>query len=219
MEGQVVRRIDTICVLCGSQLGSNSCYALAASELGLKLGERKINLVYGGGSRGLNGCVSHAAHLAKSFVVGVMPIPLAEPYISGITHGQLIRTTSMSERIACKIYQSDAFIALPGGFGTLEQIFCLISWAKMSLHAKPIGLLNVNHFFDGLLSFLDQAVDQKFISPSAKNILISASTIDELLEKLHAYVPQHDPYEPWIDWSKAVRSKRQKSPINLELSL
>ena len=103
MEGQVVHRIDTICVLCGSQLGSNSCYALAASELGLKLGERKINLVYGGGSRGLNGCVSHAAHLAKSFVVGVMPIPLAEPYISGITHGQLIRTTSMSERIACKI--------------------------------------------------------------------------------------------------------------------
>ena len=103
MEGQVVRRIDTICVLCGSQLGSNSCYALAASELGLKLGERKINLVYGGVNHGLNGYVSHAAYLAKSFVVGVMPIPLTEPYIFGITYGQLIRTTSMSECIACKI--------------------------------------------------------------------------------------------------------------------
>ena len=102
-----------------------------------------------------------------------MPIPLAEPYISDITHGQLIRTTSMSERIACKICQSDAFSALPGGFGTLEQIFCLISWAK--------------------------AVDQKFISPSTRKILISASTIEELLEKLYAYVPQHDPYESWID--------------------
>ena len=79
MEGQVVRRINTICVLCGSQLGSNSCYALAASELGLKLGERKINLLYRGGSRALNVCVSHAAHIAKSFVVGVMPIPLADP--------------------------------------------------------------------------------------------------------------------------------------------
>ena len=89
----------------------------------------------------------------------------------------------------------------------------------MSFHAKPIGLLNVNHFFNGLLSFLDQAVDQKFISPSVRKILMSASTIDELLEKLHAYVPQHDPYKPWIDWSKAVRSKSQKSPINLELSL
>ena len=83
----------------------------------------------------------------------------------------------------------------------------------------PNRLLNVNYFFDGLLSFLDQAVDQKFISPSARKILISASTIEELLDKLHAYVPQHNPYEPWIDWSKAVRSKHQKSPINLELSL
>ena len=106
MKGQLVHQINTICVLCGSQPGSNSCYALATSELGLKLGQRKINLVYGGGSRALNGCVSHAAYLVKSFVVDVMPIPLLDPYISGITHGQLIRTTSMSERIACKICQS-----------------------------------------------------------------------------------------------------------------
>ena len=127
MKGQVVRRINTICVLYGSQLGSNSCFALAASELGLKLGERKINLVYGGGSRGLNGCVSHAAHLTKSFVVGVMPVPLADPYIFGITQDQLIKMTSMFESIACKICKLDAFIALPGGFGILEQIFCLIS--------------------------------------------------------------------------------------------
>ena len=103
MEGQVVHQINTICVLCDSQLGSNSCYALAASELGLKLREQKINLIYGGGSHALNGCVSHVTHLAKSFVVGVMPIPLAEPYIFGIMHSQLIRTTSMSECIACKI--------------------------------------------------------------------------------------------------------------------
>ena len=89
----------------------------------------------------------------------------------------------------------------------------------MSLHAKPIRLLNVNHFFDVLLSFLDQAVDEKFISLSTRNILISTSTIKELLEKLHAYVPQHNSYEPWIDWFKAVRSKHQKSLINLELSL
>ena len=118
-----------------------------------------------------------------------------------------------------EVCQLDAFIALPGGFGTLEQIFCIISWAKVNLHTKSIGLLNVNHFFDGLLSFLDQAMDQKFISSSARKILIFVSTIEELLEKLHAYVPQHDPYEPWIDWSKTVRSKRQKSPINLEVSL
>ena len=94
------------------------------------MGKQKINLVYGGGSRGLNGCVSHAAHLVKSFVVGVIPIPLAEPYIFRITHNQLIRMTSMSERMACKICQSNAFIALSGGFGTLEQIFCIISWAR-----------------------------------------------------------------------------------------
>ena len=200
MERQLVRQINTICVLCGSQLGSDICYTLAASELGLKLGERKINLVYGGGSRGLNGYVSQSALFGKSDVVGVMPIPLAEPRISGITRGQLIETTSMSERMACKIYQSDAFIALPRGFGTLKEIFCIISWAKSNLHTKSIGLLNVNHFFDGLLSFLDQVIDQKFISLSTRKILISASTIEELLEKLHTYVPQHDPYEPRIDW-------------------
>ncbi|XP_052170742.1 probable cytokinin riboside 5'-monophosphate phosphoribohydrolase LOGL10 [Diospyros lotus] len=219
MEGQFVRQIKTICVLCGSQLGSDICYALAANELGKKLGEKKINLVYGGGSRGLNGYVSQAVHLGNSSVVGIMPIPLAEPHISGITRGQLIETTSMSERMACKIYQSDAFIALPGGFGTLEEIFCIISWAKSNLHTKPIGLLNVNHFFDGLLSFLDQAVDQQFISRSARKILISASTIDKLLEKLHAYVPQYDPHEPRIDWSKAISNKRPRGPINLDLSL
>ena len=76
----------------------------------------------------------------------------------------------------------------------------------MDLHSKPIGLLNINHFFNGLLFFLDQAIEQKFISLSVRKILISASTIEELLEKLHAYVPQHDPYKPWIDWSKPVRT-------------
>ena len=219
MERPPVRQLDTICVLCGSQFGSNMCYTEAAIELGLKLGRRKIKLVYGGGGRGLNGCVSHAAQLGKSNVLGVMPFPLAHPHISGITRGTLIETISMSERTACKICQSDAFIALPGGFGTLEEIFCITSWAKHNLHTKPIGLLNVNHFFDGLLSFLDQAVDQKFISPSARRILISASTIDELLEKLQTYVPQQDPDVPKIEWSTQIRGKRKRSPINLNLSL
>ena len=123
MESQLVHLINIICILCGSQLGSNSCYALAASELGLKLGERKINLVYGEGSHGLNGCVSHAAYLGKSFVVGVIPIPFADPHIFEITRGQLIRMTSMSKRTTCKICQTDVFIALPGDFGTLEQSF------------------------------------------------------------------------------------------------
>ena len=128
----------------------------------------------------MNGCVSQAAHLGKSYVVGVMPFLLADQHIFGITRGQLVSITFVSERIACKICQLDAFIVLPGGFGTLKQIFCLISWAK--------------------------AMDQKFISPSTRKILISASIIEKLLEKLHAYVPQHDPYKPWIDWSKPVRT-------------
>ena len=92
-----------------------------------KIRERKINLVYGGGSRGLNGYVSHVAHLGKSYVVGVMPIPLPDPHIFGITCDQLIRTIYVFERIAYKICQSDAFIALLGGFGTFEEIFCIIS--------------------------------------------------------------------------------------------
>ena len=105
--------------------------------------------------------------------------------------------------------KSDAFIALPGGFGTLEEVFQIISWAQLNIHNKPIGLLNVNNFFDGLLSFLDHAVEQKFIPPSARGILISSSTVDDLINKLQTSFHEPDPEMAQLDWSEQSNKKRR----------
>ena len=110
----------------------------------------------------------------------------------------------------------DAFIALPGGYGTLEEIFQIVSWAQLNIHQKPIGLLNVNNFFDGLLSFLDHAVEHKFISPSARRILISTSTADELIDKLNAFVYVSDPVMTLMNWAED-KSKKRRLDLTLRL--
>ena len=121
--------------------------------------------------------------------------------------GEELQVSSMHERMAHMLTKSDAFIALPGGYGTLEEIFQIISWAQLNIHQKPIGLLNVNNFFDDLLSFLDHAVEQKFISPSARRLLISASTADELIDKLQAFVHVSDSVMALINWSDGSSKK------------
>ena len=99
----------------------------------------------------------------------------------------------MHQRMACMLGKSDAFIALPGDYCTLEEIFEIVSWVQLNIHQKPIGLLNVNNFFDGLLSFLDHAVEQKFFKPFAKRLLISVSTVDELIARLQVFDHISDP--------------------------
>ena len=122
----------------------------------------------------------------------------------------------MHKRIAKMMCNADAFIALPGGFGTLEEIFQVVSWAQLNMHHKPIGLLNVNNFFDGLLSFLDHAVEQRFISHSSRRLLISASNADELIDALQAFVHIPDPVIAQIDWTIEHRRKRK---LDLDLHL
>ena len=217
MEGPKLRQIKTICVFCGSKVGKGFGYLETAVDLGKKFGEKGITLVYGGGSSGLMGCVSQAALKEKARVIGVIPVPLVD--IAGKTRGHEVQTLSIHERITCMLYGSDAFIALPGGFGTLEEIFNITSWAQLDLHTKPIGLLNINNFFDGLITFLDYAVEQGFISPFSRRILISAPTIDELLDKLHSYIPIQDPAGVKIDWSQGRGIKRNRSPVNVNLTL
>ncbi|KAF3453077.1 hypothetical protein FNV43_RR03511 [Rhamnella rubrinervis] len=162
------------------------------------------------------GTVSLAAHVGGSKVLGIIPKALTATNITGMTVGTEIQVSTMHERISKMLEKSDAFIALPGGYGTLEEIFQMLSWSQLNIHRKPIGLLNVNNFFDGLLSFLNHAVEQNFISHSARQLLVSASTADELIDKLQHFVHAPDPVMAQLDWSEQGSKKRR---FDLTLSL
>ncbi|XVE79888.1 hypothetical protein DITRI_Ditri14bG0093200 [Diplodiscus trichospermus] len=157
MEGNLAHQIKSICIFCGSNLGKNAKFIEAANNLSRVLAKRKIDLVYGGGSLGLMGCVSTAAHVRGCQILGIIPIALAKGNFVGKTVREELQVSTMQDRIWKILDNSDAFIALPGGIGTLEEIFQIAFWAQLNIHHKPIGLLHVDGFFNKLLSFLDQA--------------------------------------------------------------
>ncbi|XVF12545.1 hypothetical protein REPUB_Repub08aG0127800 [Reevesia pubescens] len=206
MEGTSVRQIKSVCVFCGSYPGKDEEFLKVANNLGRTLAERKIRLVYGGGNIGLMGCIA----------IAVQSGALAMRGIVGKTIGNEILVSCMHERMNIMMENADAFIALPGGFGTLEEIFQIASWAQLNIHKKPIGVLNVNGFYDGLFSFLDKAVEQRFISQATRQILVTATTLDQLLDQLQAFVPKLDPTLALLDWSTSSSNKRK---LNLTLSL
>jgi uncharacterized protein (TIGR00730 family) len=164
MAGSYVPKIKNICVFGGSSPGKEKEFLESAYHLGRVLAEQKIHLVYGGGNLGLMRGVSIAAFLGGSQVLGVIPTALAEGDIIGKTIEEELQVSTMSERLSVMFNYADAFIALPGGLGTLEEIFHISSWAQLNIHQKPIGLLNVNGFYNTLLSFLDHAVEQQFLT-------------------------------------------------------
>lgn len=209
MAGSSTQTLKNICVFCGSSPGKNEVFVEAANKLGKILAERKIHLVYGGGNIGLMGSVSTSAHLGGSQVLGIIPTALAEGNITGVTIGEELKVSSMYERITKMIENSDAFIALPGGFGTLEEIFHTVSWAQLNIHNKPVGLLNINNYYDSLLTFLDKAVEQNFISENSRRMLICASTADQLIDDLEAFVHKPDPMITKINWSQSSSKKRK----------
>ncbi|XVE50419.1 hypothetical protein DITRI_Ditri01bG0161400 [Diplodiscus trichospermus] len=217
MEGNSAHQIKSICVFCRSKPRKNSKFVKAANNLGKVLAKRKIHLVYGGGSLGLMGCMSTAAHAGGSQVLGIIPTALAEGNFIGKTVGEELRVPTMQDRISKMLDNSDAFIALPGGIGTLEENFQIASWAQLNIHHKPIGLLNVDGFFNKLLSFLDQAGEENFIPHSARQIFISASTAKEMVDKLENFVYTPDPVAAQIDWSKGNSSKKRKMDLSLHL--
>jgi uncharacterized protein (TIGR00730 family) len=159
MAGSSSHHIRNICVFGGSSPGKEKEFLESANHLSQVLAERKIHLVYGGGSLGLMGGVSIAVFLGGSQVLGVVPKALAKEDIIGKTIGEELQVSTMSDRLNAMFNHADAFIALPGGLGTLEEIFHISSWAQLHIHHKPIGLLNVNGFYDNFLSFLDQALE------------------------------------------------------------
>lgn len=185
-------RFKKVCVFCGSSSGKRNCYRDAALELGQELVARNLDLVYGGGSIGLMGLVSQVVHRGGRHVLGVIPRTLMRKEITGETVGEVRAVASMHQRKAEMARQSDCFIALPGGYGTLEELLEVITWAQLGIHDKPVGLLNVDGYYDYLLTFIDKAVEDGFIMPSQRHIIVSAPNAKELVQKLEEYVPVHD---------------------------
>ncbi|KAI3464856.1 hypothetical protein Pfo_021519 [Paulownia fortunei] len=195
-------RFKRICVFCGSSPGKNPSYQIAAIQLGKQLVERNIDLVYGGGSIGLMGLISQAVYDGGRHVLGVIPRTLMPIEITGEPVGEVRAVSGMHQRKAEMARQADAFIALPGGYGTLEELLEVITWAQLGIHDKPVGLLNVDGYYNSLLSFIDKAVDEGFITPSARHIIVSAQTAQELMSKLEDYVPIHNEAVSKLSWEK-----------------
>ena len=174
----------SICVYCGSSQGAGRAYDNAASSVGEEFVRRHISLIYGGGSMGLMGRVAETVQNGGGDVVGIIPVALEK--ISGQTPGRVIVTSDMHQRKATMASKADAFIALPGGFGTLEELFEIITWCQIGYLSKPVGLLNVDGFFDSLLLFLDNAVVAGFISQAARSILLVDSNPASLIDRITA---------------------------------
>jgi len=159
--------------------------------------------------------VSIAAFLGGSQVLGVVPKALAKGDIIGKTIGEELQVSIMSDRLNAMFNHADTFIALPGGLGTLEEIFHISFWVQLHIHHKPIGLLNVNGFYDNLLSFLDQAVEHEFLTSSARQIIISATTAEQSIDQQQSFTPVIDPFMSRINWS----TKESRKKLRLDLSL
>lgn len=182
--------MQRVCVFCGSAAGTKLEYLAAARELGATLAHRGLDLVYGGASIGLMGALADGALAAGGRVIGVMPESLVSREIAHCGLTELHVVASMHERKATMADLSDAFIALPGGFGTLDEFCEILTWAQLGMHRKPCGLLNIAGFYDFFLTFLDQAADQGFIKPSHRALLLEESDADALLDRLASYRPQ-----------------------------
>jgi uncharacterized protein (TIGR00730 family) len=178
--------MKSVCVFCGSHSGSHSDYAASARELGRQLATRQLRLVYGGGGTGLMGELARAALDAGGSVTGVMPHFLVEKEAALQPQPDLRIVHTMQERKVLLAENADAFIALPGGLGTFEELFEVLCHAQLHLHAKPVGLLNTRGYFDNLLRLCDDALAAGFTSPERRPQLHIATTPSELLEKLMA---------------------------------
>jgi uncharacterized protein (TIGR00730 family) len=186
-----------ICVFCGSSSGNRPEYRAAAEELGAELVRRKIGLVYGGGNVGLMGLIADAVLRADGEVQGVIPEHLMGREVGhkGLTKFHVVR--SMHERKALMADLSDAFIALPGGFGTLEEFCEVVTWAQLGLHAKPCGVLNVLGYYSPLLAMFDHAVEERFLKAENRSLVLARDSVVELLQALEEWRPVR--VEKWLD--------------------
>ena len=187
---------NRLCVFAGSSDGAHPDYGAAAEALGSTLARRGIGLVYGGARVGLMGIVADAALAAHGEVIGVIPERLIAKEIAhqGLTDLRVV--SSMHERKALMADLSDGFIALPGGWGTIEELFEVLTWGQLGLHGKPCGLLNVHGYFDRLLAFVDHAVDEGFVRREYRRMITVGESAPDLLDRFAAY--ESPVVEKWI---------------------
>ena len=193
--------MKAICVFAGSNAGTNPAYAESARALGELLARRGITLVFGGGRVGLMGAASQGARAAGGKVIGVIPSALQRKELAydGVDLTELIVVRSMHERKARMAELSDGFVALPGGFGTFEEICEMITWAQLGIHRKPCGLIDVDGFFVGLLAQFDRAVADGLLRAGHRGLLVAEPDPERLLDHMAAWQPP--PLEFHLDWS------------------
>jgi uncharacterized protein (TIGR00730 family) len=182
-----VAGLRSICVFCGASLGGDPRYAQVAATVGRELANRGIELVYGGGRLGLMGTLADAALAAGGRVTGVIPSSLVDRELAHPGVDELRIVSTLHERKAVMAELSDAFIALPGGLGTLEELAEVLSWAQLGLHGKPIGALDVNGFWSSLVGHLDRAAAEGFVSEAHRGLLLLDDDLDQLLARLAAW--------------------------------
>ncbi len=194
------KRIESICVFCGSSSGNSEIYTQEAEKLGKLFAKNKIKLVYGGSNVGLMGVVADSVLKNGGEVIGVLPRFLSDKEIAHLALTELILVDTMHQRKNTMAELSDAFIALPGGFGTLEELFEVTTWHQLGLHSKPIGILNLNGFYDSLFSLIENMASNGFLKEETKGIILVSEAQDKLLEKLQNY--KRTISEKWFDESK-----------------
>ena len=194
-----------LCVFCGTNAGSRPEYGQAARALGELLAERDIELVYGGASVGIMGELADAVHEHGGHVTGIIPQQLMKKEAAHTGIPDLIVVASMHQRKSQMADLSDAFVALPGGIGTLEGYFEIITWGQLGIHAKPSGILNVAGYFDRLIEFLDHAVKEGFLTGEHREMIVVESDSRKLLARLEEYAPR-------APWAPAGRRTAPRMP-------
>lgn len=188
-KAHTVNKKKRICVFCGSSHGVRLSYRNAAQQLGKAIASRGMGLVYGGGSVGLMGVIANAVLEEQGEVIGVLPQALFNKELAhyGLTDLRIV--SSMHERKALMAELSNGFIAMPGGFGTFEEVFEVVTWAQLGLHRKPIGILNVDGYFDLFFEFLEHVLREGFIKPQHQQLMITSQDPNELLSSLIRHRP------------------------------
>lgn len=190
-------QVKSLCVFCGSSFGKQELYRDKAVAVGKAIAARGFRLVYGGGNVGLMGAVADAAMAEGGEVIGVIPERLQELEVGHAGLSELHVVNSMHERKALMADLSDGFINLPGGIGTLEEMFEVWTWGQLGYHEKPIGLLNTNGFYDPLLAFIDHQVSEGFLRQENRDMVLVDTDPDGLIDRMLAYQPLH--VQKWIE--------------------
>lgn len=187
--------MQSICVFCGSSFGTRPIYREAAIELGQVMAKENIALVWGGGKVGLMGTVADAVIQAGGEAIGVIPGFMVEKELAHPDASEMIEVDSMHTRKALMADRSEGFIAMPGGFGTFDELFEILTWAQLHIHGKPVGLLNTDGYYDPLLAMVEHSIREGFVRPSNLDLFVVASTPAELIAAMRGYQP------PQGDWT------------------